>query len=221
MHQRPDKTLFKKSPFLHVGDPVLEFSGTFEFPGADKFFLTDHTGAKVKKTDNDLKSTWKWHLPLDLELTTQNYLCALMIAFPGAVRPTGSAWLLNGVASTGGSHYVSEIHESIEFLREHKAFPHIEVDVQQVIGWVFAQNGMFDAYSDTPASRALNYFTRLFDADFKNDELSVLIWALAGIEGLLVQGGRSSTGQLKEKLGAIAGRADERRNFRSNLSSRR
>src|ERR1700730_17757392 len=59
------------------------------------------------------------------------------------------------------------------------------------------------SYSDTPGSRALNYFTRLFVSNFRNDELSDLVWALAGIEALLVEGGRSSVGQLREKLGAL------------------
>jgi hypothetical protein len=33
--------------------------------------------------------------------------------------------------------------------------------------------------------------------------LSNLVWALAGIEALLVEGGRSSVGQLREKLRAL------------------
>lgn len=38
-----------------------------------------------------------------------------------------------------------------------------------------------------------------------------LVWALAGIEALLVEGGRSSSGQLREKLNAIfEGRADRK-----------
>ena len=33
---------------------------------------------------------------------------------------------------------------------------------------------MFDGYSNTPAARALNYFTRLFVALFRDDELGDL-----------------------------------------------
>jgi hypothetical protein len=75
--------------------------------------------------------------------------------------------------------------------------------LETVVDWVFAQNGIFHGYSDTPASRALNYFTRLFVHQFRNDELSDLVWALAGIEALIVEGGRSSVGQLREKLCAL------------------
>jgi hypothetical protein len=71
------------------------------------------------------------------------------------------------------------------------------------VRWVFSQKGIFDGYSNTPAARSLNYFTRLFVREFRNDELSDLVWALAGIEALLVESGRSSLGQLKEKLCAL------------------
>jgi hypothetical protein len=59
---------------------------------------------------------------------------------------------------------------------------------------------MFDGYSDTSTSRSLNFFTRLFAEDYSRDELSNLVWAVAGIEALLVEGGRSSVGQLRDKL---------------------
>ena len=68
---------------------------------------------------------------------------------------------------------------------------------------MFKSNGIFNGYSDTPASRSLNFFTRLFSQEFYEDELSELVWAVAGIEALLVDGGRSSIGQLREKLIAI------------------
>ncbi|MGF6311684.1 hypothetical protein ABIB82_002998, partial [Bradyrhizobium sp. i1.8.4] len=103
------------------------------------------------------------------------------------------------------SCHLSAIHESVEFLREHSAFPTADLDVETAVRWTFSQNGMFNGYSDTPASRALNYFTRLFVDAYRNDELSDLVWAFAGIEALIVEAGRSSVGQLKEKLIALFG----------------
>jgi hypothetical protein len=200
-HQK--KRHFNRSPYLRVGDIILEFSATFEFPGQEKLFITDHTGAKITKTSDESIAIWKSTLSIDLEITIQNYFCALAIAYQGAIRPTGNVWFLDGSQHRADRYYLSEIHESIEFLREKNAFPEINVGVDRIIQWTFAQNGMFDGYSDTPASRALNYFTRLFVREFRNDELSDLVWALAGIEALLVEGGRSSVGQLQEKLGAI------------------
>lgn len=188
------KQYFKKSAFLEVGHTILEFSGAFEFPGVDKFFVTDHSGAKVPYTEEELLSLWKSVLPDELELTIQSYICALMIAYSGAVRPTENIWILNGSLEKDDAYYVSQIHESVEFLREKTAFPRIDINADAAVHWIFKQNGIFAGYSDTAASRALNYFTRLFTSDFRNDELSDLIWALAGIEALLVEGGRSSVG---------------------------
>jgi hypothetical protein len=197
------KRFFSKSPFLKEGDTILEFSGVFEFPGQEKFFLTDSSGAKQQQTEEQAIAWWKATLPGELELTIQSYLCALMIAYDGAIRPTDSIWIAGRSNYTRGQYHLSSIHEAIEYLRENDAFPSIDLDVETVVKWTFAQNGMFDGYSDTPASRAFNYFTRLFVRAFRNDELSDLVWALAGIEALLVESGRSSMGQLKEKLGAI------------------
>jgi hypothetical protein len=197
------KRHFSKSPFLQVGDAILEFSATFEFPGQEKFFGTDPTGGRLAWTKEQSIAHWKSYLSHDLELTIQSFFCALAVAYQGAIRPTGNVWIQDGSEYRTDHCYLSEIHDSIEFLLEKSAFPKIDVSVDAVIKWIFAQNGIFDGYSDTPASRSLNYFTRLFVSEFRNDELSDLIWALAGIEALLVENGRSSVGQLREKLGAL------------------
>jgi hypothetical protein len=197
------KRHFSKSGFLQAGDAVLEFSATFEFPGQQRFFWTDQTGARISRTREQSIADWKSHLALDLELTIQSFFCALIIAYEGAVRPTQNVWVQDGSEYGTDRCYLSQIHDSIEFLREKNAFPEIDIKTDTVVNWTFAQNGIFDGYSDTPVSRALNYFTRLFDRNFRNDELSDLVWALAGIEALLVEGGRSSTGQLREKLCAL------------------
>jgi hypothetical protein len=197
------KRHFGKSPFLKIGDAVLEFSATFEFPGQERFFWTDPTGARIARTREQSIADWKSSLSLDLELTIQSFFCALAIAYEGAVQPTQNVWVQDGSQYGTDRCYLSEIHESIEFLRERNAFPAIDINLDTVINWTFAQNGIFDGYSDTPVSRALNYFTRLFVSNFRNDELSDLVWALAGIEALLVDGGRSSMGQLREKLAAL------------------
>jgi len=181
---------------MEAGDPILEFSAAFEFPGQDRFFLTDHTGAKVGRERERSILDWKSTLSHQLELTIQTYFCAVSIAYTGAVRPIQTVWIQDGSTYGTDRCYVSEAHEAIEFLREKNAFPEIDLELDAVINWTFAQNGIFDGYSDTPASRALNYFTRLFVSNFRNDELSDLVWALAGIEALLVEGGRSSIGQL-------------------------
>jgi hypothetical protein len=197
------KRHFSKSPFLKAGDAILEFSATFKFPGQDRYFWTDKTGSRVVRTREQSILDWKSSLSHQLELTIQSFFCALTIAYEGAVRPTRNVWIQDGSEFGTDRCYLSEIHESIEFLREENAFPETDVDVNAVINWVFSQNGIFDGYSDTPASRALNYFTRLFVREFRNDELSDFVWALAGIEALLVESGRSSVGQLREKLGAL------------------
>ena len=126
-----------------------------------------------------------------------------MLAFPGAIRPAKNIWLVGQQISRFSRFYVSSIEAAVEYLIENEMSPKIFWDYERVVRWVFAQNGLFDGYSDTPASRALNYFTRLFVPAFREDEISNLAWALAGIEALLVEGGRSSVGQLKEKLSAV------------------
>jgi hypothetical protein len=200
---------FRKILLLEVGNPILEFSATLDFPGEDQFFLTDQTGARIARARERLIIDWQSTLSLQLELTIQTYFCALAIAYEGAVRPMRNVWIQDRSTYATDHCHLSQIHESIEFLREKNAFPRIDLKLDTVVKWIFAQNGIFDGYSDTSASRALNYFTRLFVDNFRNDELSDLIWALAGIEALLVEGHRSSIGQLREKLGAIfAGEID-------------
>lgn len=199
------KKFFKDRPFLQRTNHIIEFSGSFEFPGTKKFFVTDHTGTVIPHSSEELRSFWRSWLPDHLDLTTQTYLCGLMIAFPGAARTTENVWFLNGQRHSFSRSYVSIIHESIEYLIENGMPVRTDIDPEKIAKWVFSQNGIFDGYSNTPAARSLNYFTRLFVEDFREDEIGDLVWALAGIESLLVIGGRSSVGQLKEKLVAMFG----------------
>jgi hypothetical protein len=138
------KRHFSKSPFLKVGDFLLEFTATFEFPGQDRYFWTDPTGAKIVRTREQSVLDWKSSLSLDLELTIQSFFCGLAIAYAGAVRPTQNVWIQDGSEYKADRCYLSEVHDSIEFLREKNAFPEIDINVDAVISWTLSQNGIFD-----------------------------------------------------------------------------
>jgi hypothetical protein len=187
---------------------VLVFTGSFRFPGSEKFFFTDHEGKLVHQSEGTLESAWRDLLPSFLDTVIQTYLCALALAFRGAVTPTGCVWYVGGRIHHYSNHYVSAVPDGIEYVRKNDPTLISDVDCVTVVKWVFSQAGMFESYSNSPAAKALSYFTRLFTPEFRNDELSDTVWALAGIEALLVEGGRSSVGQLREKLTALFGRAE-------------
>lgn len=137
-----------------------------------------------------------------MDIAVQTYLCALQISYPGALCCIANTWLADSEVVHDRPHLVSIVYDAVEFLVENGVTV-VAIDAMQTIKWVFAQNGIFDGYSNTPASRALSYFTRLFAPEYRNDELSDLVWALGGVEALIVEGGRSSKGQLQEKLSAL------------------
>ncbi len=105
------KRHFGRSHDIEVGDPILEFSATFEFSGQDKFFLTDHTGAKIVQERERLILDWKSSLRHQLELTIQTYFCALSIAYAGAVQPIQSVWIQDGSTFGTDRCYLSEVAE--------------------------------------------------------------------------------------------------------------
>ena len=182
--------------------PLLRFGGELPYPGVDGSELSNSDGSRVEVSPEDHLAIWKDVLQEELNVAIQTYICALTIAFPAALRCGANVWLIDGEPTFHEERLVSMASESVEFLVANGIEPGT-IDPENVIKWVFSQNGMLDGCSDTPASRALNYFTRLFVREFRNDELSDLVWALGGVEALLVEGGRSSQGQLKEKLGAL------------------
>jgi hypothetical protein len=196
--QEMKDTLFKSDVLIDAGDITLIFSGKVSFPGPEHFYITDHQGKNFPRTKDELHSIWLGTFPHAIDLAIQTYLCALMIVFPGAARVIANVWHTDGKLHHFKNYYHSSIHEAVEFLTENGLLPLDDLTPDHVIVWVFSQNGIFDGYSDTPASRCLNYFTRLYVRQFRGDELSDLVWALAGIESLLVEGGRSSIGQLRE-----------------------
>ncbi len=199
------RRLFRDKMIVGNDDSLLRFRGDFNFPGMDKFYLTDGDGKKRNDTSDELYSFWESAVPSLLDDHIQTFICALMLAFPGAAQTVANVWLADDKRHPFSSYYISSLHDSIEYLVQNNIKPRNDVDPDKVIKWVFSQNGVVDGISDTPAGRSFNYFTRLFVRKFRDDELSDLVWALAGIEGLLVEGGRSSVGQLREKLGAIFG----------------
>ena len=152
------KRHFSKSPFLEIGDALLEFSATFEFPGQERFFAADHAGARIARTREQSIADWRSYLSHDLELTIQSFFCALAIAYEGAVRPTQNVWIQDGSEYGTDRSYFSVIHESIEFLREKNAFPRIEIKLDTVINWTFAQNGIFDGYAPCGACTQRRHF---------------------------------------------------------------
>lgn len=197
------KQWFEGDGLVGVGGTILRMEGDIEFPATEKLFFTDPGGKRIAHSEDYMRSFWRGDFPSFLDPTIQTYLCALMIALPGTVRVTANVWIVEGKRHPFSSRYVSQIHESVEYLIENGIAPSSALQPNDAIKWVFAQNGIFDGYSDTPASKGLNFFTRLFVRDYRNDELSELVWALAGIESILVEGGRSSVGQLREKLVAL------------------
>lgn len=189
---------------------VLEFWGSFSFPGVKKFNFKDQTGKIIPTPASELRSTWADFLPDELDVTIQTYLLALTVAFPGALRISDNIWWVGGKKQTRSKFYTSAVQESLDFLYEEGFRPRDNIEPKEVIEWIFKSNGIFNGYSDTSASRSLNYFTRLFTEQYSADELSELVWAVAGIEAVLVEGGRSSMGQLREKLLAVfQGRVEE------------
>lgn len=182
--------------------PLLRFAGDFPYPGVDGCEVTNSDGSRADLSSEDHLAIWKDVLQEEKNVAVQTYICALTIAFPAAMRCGANIWLTDDEPMFRREHFVSMASESFEFVAANGVEPGT-IDPEKAIKWVFSQNGIIDGYSDTPTSRALNYFTRLFVHDFRNDELSDVVWALGGIEALLVEGGRSSQGQLREKLSAL------------------
>ena len=104
------KKFLKSLPYTQATKHMIEFSGSFKFPGTKKYFVTDHQGHVLPHSRQELYSIWRSELPSHLDLTIQTYLCGLMIAFPGAARSTGNVWLLNGKQNYFARTYVSIIH---------------------------------------------------------------------------------------------------------------
>ncbi|MET2826606.1 hypothetical protein [Mesorhizobium shangrilense] len=197
------KKYFNELIFYKEGNWLLEFEFESEFPGREKFKITRSDGHDESYTDKELVEFWASVIPSFLDLDIQTYFFALNFSFPGALHPVKSVWLVDEKLHHHSSSFHSMLEESIDYLVKNGFIPDLNLEPESMISWVFAQNGMLSGYSDTPASKALNYCTRLFVRSIRNDEISDLVWALAGIEALLVDGGRSSIGQLKNKLEAL------------------
>lgn len=161
--------LLARNRFQLKTQHVLEFTGSFKFPGTSKYFFTDHNDRVIPESENKLRSAWRDLLPSHLDLTVQTYLRALNIAFPGAVHPTGNIWYYGKAEHAHSNYYVSPIHWSLEYLSENNLNPLTTLEVSEVIEWVFSQGGTIEGYSNSPAAKALNFF--LLDCSFLNFEM--------------------------------------------------
>lgn len=180
----------------------LEFSGAGRFPGAEQYFFRKPSGEKVVDSEEDLQGIWQNFLPIELNPVIQTYICALTIACPSLTKVVAGYWIVDDTC-TSYPYLKSPLPEAAEFFEKNGILLDAPTSIDATIAWVNSQNGIHNGYSDSPASRALGFFTRLFVSEYRNDELSDLIWAVSGVEALLVEGGRSSLGQLKQKVSAL------------------
>ncbi|MER8403218.1 hypothetical protein [Mesorhizobium sp. M0185] len=194
---------FQDQFVFNSGDTVLRFESSFNFPGRAEFDIKKSDGSETSYSDEELKSIWVSVMPSLLDLDVQTYILSLSLAFPGGFNTMKNVWLVDGRRHHHSSSYVSVVNEWVDYMVESGFPPDRQIKPEAALNWVCTQNGMFSGRSDTPASRALNYFTRLFVRTFRNDEISDLVWAVAALEALLVDAGRSSIGQLKGKLDAL------------------
>ncbi|RWD67255.1 HEPN domain-containing protein [Mesorhizobium sp.] len=203
---------FQDQFVFKAGDAILRFETNLEFPGRGEFDLKRSDESETPYDDDELKSIWISIIPSLLDLDIQTFLLSLSLAFPGGINTIKNVWLVDGRRHHHSSSYVSVINESVDYMVENGFPPEHRIEPDIAVNWVRSQNGIFFGRSDTPASRALNYFTRLFVRTFRNDEISDLVWSVAALEALLVDAGRSSIGQIKSKLEALF-KAHERRDW--------
>lgn len=190
------KGLLGKKFIVQYCNWALKISGHCSYCAADIGLKDSDDGAYSHREFE----RWRKHeLPIALYADIQTFLCGISIACPTATHVVKSLWSINDEPTDRNLHLYSLVSEAADFL-ESNGVPLIDVETSEAVRWTQQQNGMLKGYSDTPASKSLSFFTRLFVESWRNDELSDLVWAVAGIEALLVDGGRSSIGQLKVKL---------------------
>jgi len=149
---------------------LLRFSGDFPYPGPDGLPLKNSDGSFFDVTSEEHFAIWADVLQEEANTYVQTYIGALTIAYPAALRCGANIWLVDGEPMFHAERLVSTASESTEFLVQ-SGLKLGEIDPERVIKWVFSQSGILDGYSDTPASRALNYFTRLFVRDFSRGRI--------------------------------------------------
>ncbi|MGQ3283126.1 hypothetical protein [Bosea sp. (in: a-proteobacteria)] len=130
----------------------------------------------------------------------ETVIFASHFAYPGALKPVQIISFYRSKLLKRSEARKSEIADAISFFDDNGISLQSSLDFEDAVIWVLSKNGMVHGVSDTPVSKSLNYFTRLFVHSFRDDELSDLVWSLAGVEALLVDGGRSSVGQLNAKI---------------------
>ncbi|TBZ06564.1 hypothetical protein [Rhizobium leguminosarum] len=194
---------FKEFIFIRPGDWQIQFdvSATFPTDGLKDWQKSETLPNGFEP--EELPRVWASSVPSFADNDIQTFLFALNIAFPGSINITNNIWLYGKKRHPYSSHYRSTIQDGVDFFAGHGFFPDVTLSPSTVVDAIYRQNGMLNGRSDTPLSRAVSYLTRLYVRDFRNDELSDLAWAVAGIEALLVDAGKSSVGQLKSKIAVL------------------
>ncbi|MFC6487671.1 hypothetical protein [Nitratireductor sp. GCM10026969] len=181
----------------------LLFETSLQFPGAKAITARSSDGLESPKSPSEKRHLWSKHIaPRSLKLCVNTYLLSLEFSYP-SISFGASEYRAGRTLLFHDKTLFSTLAESLKYLQGNNIDPVVDLTPDTVWKWMSTKNGVFSGFSDTPASRSLSYFTRLYNTSFRNDELSDLVWALASIEALLVDSGRSSVGQLTAKLGCL------------------
>lgn len=205
----------------------LQLTSDLKFPGHAA------VASEVKRTDGqeidqvDLENIWLSFVASDVKCCIDLLMLSTQVAYSGALQISPSEWAVNGVPGEFSCPNYSRLAQAINHLTEHSVLPLTSLPHAEVGSWLRRCEGLFTGNSNNAVSRAVNLLTHAFDGDIDTSSGKEWVWALAGIEALLNEGGHSTQGQLKEKLRAIFGSRLEQRwlnsviadvySFRSNL----
>ncbi len=197
---------------------TLELTITLKYPG-DSAIASEvkiNNGQEIDRSA--LKGVWLSVVAFDTQSCIHLLILATQIAYSGAVQITPSEWSANGETEVFSSPNYFRLAQATEHLIEHSVAPTTSLAHTDVGEWLRTCNGLFSGSSNNAVSRAVNLLTHAFDGDIDTSSGKEWVWALAGIESLLNEGGHSTQGQLKEKLHAIFGSKLDQHWLRSVIS---
>jgi len=76
--------------------PLLRFMGDFSYAGIEKHEITEPGRSRVTLDADQHLAYWRSVLPYEIDVAIQTYMCALTIAYPGALLCVANTWLVDG-----------------------------------------------------------------------------------------------------------------------------
>jgi hypothetical protein len=196
-------------------DALIQEQGPFGWPGliygyeeyAEFEFSATYPGDDIAKSNiqgdiegYSLEGIWfdVFRSYVEAEFFAVQIACHL--AYPASASDGKAICEINSILSVVSGQY-SPLTSAYEYLLAEGRLEQPRISLLKTWSWLARRNGFrIGGVADTPAAKALSYFTHIFEEQFRSTRFTGVVWSCAGLESFYGEDQSARANQISQKI---------------------